>query len=624
MAEEVDPEPWGVARGYHDALGAWREVPDATISGVLASMGAARRSGPDDDEVPIVTLRLDHPMPALDAGTLILEDGGSVEVGGPAPPDLPAGYHLLQRHDGRPDLSLVVSPGRCPRPAGRGWGWAAQLYASRSRDSWGMGDLADLRSLGEWSASLGASMTLINPLHATPPGPHPEPSPYFASSRCFANPLYLRVEDVPGAQRLEDLDALAASGRALNRERHIDRDKVWALKSPALETLFAAFDGDAGFDSYCAERGRALQGFATFSALAEQFGVPWQDWPEPYRRPESPAVAELAASPEGRRRLRFHAWLQWQIDRQLAAAADALPLVQDLAIGVNAGGADAWLYQDAFAAGMRVGAPPDEFNTLGQDWGLPPWDPWRLRAAGYAPFIETVRAGFRHTGGLRFDHVMGLFRLFWIPDGGLPAEGAYVRYPYWDLLNILALEAQRAGAYVVGEDLGTVEDHVRAELAGRQVLSYRLLWFEPERPPHWPDQALGSVTTHDLPTIAGVWSGADLQVQQVLGLSPNEEAATGLRRRLEDWAGVAPDAPVEEVVTRTYASLAGAPSDLLTATLDDAAAVEERPNMPGTTDEWPNWSMALPVPLEELESSTLAGRIAAVLGARTAVTDPGS
>jgi 4-alpha-glucanotransferase len=263
---------------------------------------------------------------------------------------------------------------------------------------------------------------------------------------------------------------------------------------------------------------------------------------------------------------------------------------------------------------MRVGAPPDEFNTLGQDWGLPPWDPWKLRNAGYRPFVETVRAGLRHAGGLRFDHVMGLFRLFWIPPDRGPAEGTYVRYPYWDLLNILALEAQRAGAFVVGEDLGTVEDHVREELAARDVLSYRLLWFERDTPEHWPVGALGAVTTHDLPTVAGVWSGADLEAQRRLDLSPNEEGSRALRATLEAATGCRDGDPVEAVIDGAYGALAGARCAVLTATLDDALAVEERPNMPGTTTEWPNWCLALPAPLEDIEVAPLALRIAEHLG----------
>jgi 4-alpha-glucanotransferase len=332
-------------------------------------------------------------------------------------------------------------------------------------------------------------------------------------------------------------------------------------------------------------------------------------------RPDSPSVAGFAATAEGGAAIRFHEWLQWLLEGQLAAASDPLDLVHDLAIGVDPDGADAWLWQDCFALGVRVGAPPDEFNTKGQDWGIPPFDPWRLRAAGYEPFIRTVRAGLHHAGGLRVDHVMGLFRLFWIPDGGSPADGTYVRYPWSDLLDIVALESHRAGAFVLGEDLGTVEELAREELERRAVLSYRLVWFEPDPPDsgRWPERALAAVTTHDLPTVAGLWSGSDLAGQRRLGLAPNEVATLGIRDKVAGWTGTGPSTPVAEVIERVYRLLGRAPCLLVAATLDDALAVEERPNMPGTVGTWPNWSLALPRPLEELERAGLALAVAAAL-----------
>jgi 4-alpha-glucanotransferase len=273
------------------------------------------------------------------------------------------------------------------------------------------------------------------------------------------------------------------------------------------------------------------------------------------------------------------------------------------------------MWQEALAFGVRVGAPPDAFNTRGQDWEMPPFDPWRLRAGGYEPFIQTVRAGFRHAGGLRVDHAMGLFRLWWIPDGAAPSEGAYVRYPWSDLLDVLALESHRAGAYVVGEDLGTVEDFTRGELARRGVLSYRLLWFEPGPPDAggWPEQALAAVTTHDLPTVAGLWTGSDLVAQRDLGMAPNEEATRVMRAKIAGWIATPETAPVAEVIERVYRLLGRAPCLLVTATLDDALAVEERPNMPGTVDGWPNWSIALPRPLEAIETGALALAVAVAL-----------
>jgi 4-alpha-glucanotransferase len=260
---------------------------------------------------------------------------------------------------------------------------------------------------------------------------------------------------------------------------------------------------------------------------------------------------------------------------------------------------------------MRVGAPPDEFNTSGQDWGLPPFIPWKLRQQRYQPFIETLRACLRHAGGLRIDHVMGLFRLFWLPSTGGP--GGYVRYPASELLDIVALESHRAGAFIVGEDLGTVEDEVRAELAERQVLSYRLLWFEHEPPEQFPEQAVAAVTTHDLPTLAGVWTETDRQDQRKAGLSPNEAGEDEVRARLARTVQLGDDAPVDDVAVGAHRALSRAPSRIALATLDDAIGVTERPNMPGTVDEWPNWSIALPKPLEDVTTDPLPLAVARAL-----------
>lgn len=612
MTSGIDPRRWGVAPGFHDVAGEWRESPPETLDAILASMGA----GSGEPPPPLaVTVRTDHQLPDLGAGRIRLEDGGELGVAGRLPAALPPGYHTFEPAD-RPAHPLIVSPGRVPYPRARQWGFAAQLYATRSERSWGIGDLSDLAELGRWASGLGASFTLVNPLHAATPSTPIQPSPYYPGSRCFFNPLYIAVEEVEGAAGLAGMDGLAAAGRALDGDRIIDRDRVWALKSQALESLFAAFSDHAGLERYRRERGTALEQFARFCALAERHGTAWREWPEELRHPDRPAVEAHARSREGSARVAYHAWLQWVTDRQVATAAGRLGLVTDLAVGVDPSGPDSWAWQDSFAEGMRVGAPPDEFNTLGQDWGLPPLDPWRLRAGGYGPWIEALRSGLTHGVGLRVDHVMGLFRLYWIPAGGDARRGAYVRYPHHDMLNILALEADRAGAYVVGEDLGTVEDEVRRDLAERRVLSYRVWWFEEGRPATWPEAAMGAATTHDLPTVAGVLTGSDLEAQRRIGMEPNEESSAALLRKLQERLGSGEGAEPEEVIAGVYDDLGRAPCALLVASLDDVLAVEERPNMPGTTDAWPNWSIALPRPLEELEEAPLARRVATSLGHR--------
>ncbi|HWE56429.1 MAG TPA: 4-alpha-glucanotransferase [Acidimicrobiales bacterium] len=596
MTTSAHAEHWGVSTGYHDYAGNWREAEPETVAAILAAMGAGEHGPPG----PLaVTVRTDHPLPDIGSGQVVTEDGGRLAVAGPLPTDLPTGYHTFEPDD-RPPHPLIVSPGRVPVPSGRQWGFASQLYATRSGHSWGMGDLADLAELGRWARGLGAGFTLVNPLHASTPAEHQQPSPYYPGSRCFLNPLYIAVEQAPGAGG-DGLADAAAAGRALNGTARIDRDQVWAVKRPALEAAFARSRDDAGLARFRTEHGSQLQRFATYCAVAEVHGPVWREWPE---------GAEAAAHPD---RVRFHEWLQWVSETQLASADAELGLVIDLAVGVDPTGPDSWIWRDTFAEGMSVGAPPDEFNTRGQDWGLPPFDPWRLRAGGYEPWIAALRSGMTHGAGLRVDHVMGLFRLFWIPADVGAGAGTYVRYPHHDLLNILALEAERAGAYVVGEDLGTVEDEVRWDLAERHVLSYRLWWFEDHPPSEWPEAAMAAITTHDLPTVAGVVTGSDVQAQRDIGTEPNEEASAELVAKVRTVAG---DDDIEAVITAVYRDLAGSPCTLLVATLDDVLAVEERPNMPGTTGAWPNWCIPLPVPLETIEESPLAVRLAELL-ART-------
>jgi 4-alpha-glucanotransferase len=294
----------------------------------------------------------------------------------------------------------------------------------------------------------------------------------------------------------------------------------------------------------------------------------------------------------------------------LNLSSQELLLIQDLPIGVNPAGADAWAWQDLLAQEIAVGAPPDEFNTQGQNWGLPPLIPHRLRAAAYEPFRQTIQANLQPGGGLRIDHVMGLFRLYWIPKQFPPGQGAYVRYPADDLLAILALESHRAKAIVIGEDLGTVEPEMREALAAHDILSYRVLWFESRAPSQYPAQALASVTTHDLPTIAGLWTNHDLEVQQKLNLQPNVIGFRRTRQKLARLTGLPPSAPVSQVIRRTHQCLAQAPSTLLAATLEDALAVQERPNYPGTTRHWPNWSIPLPYTLEQIQRQRLVRSVA--------------
>jgi 4-alpha-glucanotransferase len=635
-------EARGIASEYTDAGGRHHQVPAATLEAVLAAMGPA----PDPAAwPPVVVTRTGSPSrwrpPDGEPVVLALEGGGERPAPAELPGELPFGRHRLVGRTGA--TTLVVAPARCHLPAalaggGRAWGWAAQLYAVRSRASWGMGDLGDLAGLLAATAPLGAGFALLNPLHAAQPE---EPSPYNPSSRVFRNPLYLRIEDVPELAGLspEDrarVEALAAEGRGLLDRDRIDRVAVYRLKDEALRLAHAALDRVPGrrdgLAAYLAATPN-LERFATFCALQHVHGGDWRDWPAAYRHPGRPEVAEAGA--RHRDEVDYHAWLQWLLDGQLAAARPAgtqLGVVNDLAIGFAPNGFDAWSFQDELAAGVTVGAPPDPLGPRGQDWGLPAFVPDRLAAGGYGPFAQTIRAGMAHAGGLRIDHVMGLFRLFWIPEGAEPAQGTYVRYPADDLLGVLALESAAAQALVVGEDLGTVEPGVRERLAAEGVLSYRLAWFEHgtdggrRRAADYPRLALAATTTHDLPTVAGFFTGSDLEHLCDIGVAApggQEQAAqeaqrASLCRLLEDEGLLAPgQRSVAAIVAALYGFLVRTPSMLVAATLEDAVEARERPNVPGTIDQRPNWSLPLPVPLDDLAADPRVRRLAGILSAGT-------
>jgi 4-alpha-glucanotransferase len=559
--------------------------------------------------------RLDVP------GDLELEGGGDAGPIRRLPVDLPIGYHRLRTDLG--EQLLLHPPGGCHLPPRlRTWGWTVQLYALRSPMSWGIGDLGDLRSLARGASLDGAGVVAISPTWAPNPGPHPEPSPYFPSTRRFHNPLHLRVPEIPGAGALADKVApLAAQARALNADPRIDRSAVARLKVAALEAIWSSAgvrdaDGATGrrLRAFRRQRGPALRRWATFAALSERLGPGWHSWPEPFRSPTSQAVERFAS--DHRERIEFHEWVQWLLDEQLSAVAGGgqVRLINDLPVGADPGGFDAWDWQEMLAGDASLGVPADPFNLAGQDWGMPPFIPHRLRACGHRPFIETVRAAMRHVGGLRIDHVLGLFRLWWVPRGRPPGDGAYVRYPTEELLAILAIESSRAEALVIGEDLGTVPRGVRPRLARARILGTRLLLFERRSPVAWPRRALAAITTHDLPTVAGVWTGADLDDQRRAGLEPDAGGLTRFRERLSAATGLGMGTDVQDLNVAAHAALASSRCVLVTATVEDALGQSRRPNIPGTVPpQRENWSMALPREVDELLGDPLLRRVAAAL-----------
>lgn len=594
----------------------------------------------------------------------------------PLPP-LPSGYHALEI-DGLGRTALIVAPDRCyegrddatGRSDKRVWGLALQLYAVRSEKNWGIGDFGDLRRAADVAAELGADVIGVNPLHALFPHDPEAASPYSPSSRVYLNPLAIDIGTVerwlvggpsdgpsdgpgdgsgagPGRGTVEDRDARLAMLRACDT---IDYSGVAALKSEALEGLWQTFienhhaKGTAqarAFDAFSRKEGAALERFALFEALREarfaagELASDWRQWPAALRSPESAAVHEFATANE--QRIAFHRWLQWLAAEQLEAASRgavsaglAVGLYRDLAVGIAAGGADAWADQALYASGVHVGAPPDEFSANGQDWGLPPLDPRALRAAAYAPLAAMLRANMRAAGAIRIDHVMGLARLYWIPAGDSPASGTYVNYPLDELLAVVALESQRARCIVIGEDLGTVPDGFRERLADAGVLSYKLLYFEKHydsdqrfrQPAEYPAQSLVGADTHDLPTLRGFWQGTDLALRDELGLFPSADMhAVQLAARADDrhrllqalhFAGLLPDgidvdapdpardAPMSDaLVAAVHRYLARTPSRLLLANIEDLLGQIEQMNLPGTDrDVYPNWRRKLPVDLE--------------------------
>ncbi len=629
----MSADSWGVSFGYNDGSGTWCPAAKSTRETIRAAMGA-----PLSDDAPpppsnaVVVATPARPFTAAVGGRLHLENGGTLPIVADAglPSETPFGYHSLHRND-EIITRVIVSPGECVLPNNlKTWGWAVQLYAMRSTRSWGIGDFGDLRTLNDWSIKRGAGMVLVNPLHGASPVISQQPSPYFPTTRIYRNPLYLNIEQIPGfGDVATELAPVAAKARGLNDNRRIDRDEVFRAKFTALDLLWERFRGRTGgdqssFAAYQAAEGNVLRDYATFCTYVEAHPSSWFDWPESMKRPDASGVTTFRA--ECADRVQFHAWVQWLVDEQLREAGRGLALMTDLAIGCDRGGADGWMWPDSFSLGMSVGAPPDQFNTLGQTWGLPPFDPWRLREAAYEPFIRTVRSAFRHAGALRIDHVMGMFRLYWIPEGLTPKEGCYVYLPFADLLGIVALESHRAEAYVVGEDLGTIEPYVREELSSARILSYKLSQFEPGPAAEFNPLALAAVTTHDLATVAGAFSGSDLEDQRSIGVAPNEAGMRQLRSGLAARAGF-PQIPeigeqatssqvlptVDRVVAGVYADLATSPCAILTGTLDDALGVPERPNMPGTVDEWPNWRIALPVDLDTALADPRVANLADIL-----------
>ena len=514
-------------------------------------------------------------------------------------------------------ISFSGKADRCHQPeplelGARLWGFTVQLYGLRSARNWGIGDFGDLRTLVETAAGLGAAFVGVNPLHATS-----GTSPYSPSSRHALNFLYLDVESIPEYSRCPPARALVDSKQfqekleKLKSAELVDYEGVREAKLEVLELLFRSLEDREELEAFGRGAAPGVQAYAVFEALREKFGGGWQGWPPEYRTPGSRKVREFARKHS--ERVAFHLYLQMHARRQLDGAQRRarelgmpIGLYVDLALGADAGGAEVWTDRKAFALDASIGAPPDEFNPRGQDWGLPPYSPRALRAAGYAPFIDLLRANMPEGGALRMDHVMALMRLWWIPRGNKPDRGGYVQYPLQDMLAILARESRERRCLVVGEDLGTVPQEFRRALNAAGVLSYRPLLFEKDPkgefapPPAYPREALVCLTTHDLPTWVGFFKNHDLHLRKQLGLSVDPDKECQLREQeKKKLLDALKREGLDGSAHSAHVFLARTPSMLMAVQPEDVFEIEEQANLPGSIDEHPNWRRKLPVRLED-------------------------
>jgi 4-alpha-glucanotransferase len=650
----------GIAVAWRDFANGRHQVSIAALRRILAALNLPCETA---DELadsrcrldamarrPLITANVGEPIELPVARTvpsrlrLTCEDGAVVELRpdfGPRGPRLRGidtpGYHRLELGDGC--TTLAVAPSRCHTVAemasgGRVWGLAAQAYGLRSAGDFGIGDMAGIVALAEQAAALKADVLALSPMHAGFAADPSHFSPYSPSTRLFYNPLYADPRVLFGEARVAKATAdagVAAGAAELEQRDLIDWPRSARAKMSIFRRLFEDFPSAdamstaptapaalaADFSQFRATGGTLLENHARFEALhaanisADPAAWSWTHWPARWRDPASEEVTRFAQ--QHSREVSFHCFLQWIADRSLAAAQRAakesgmrIGLIADLAVGMSRAGSHAWTSQNDILMGLEIGAPPDLFNPAGQNWGLTAFSPRALSSGGFAPFIETLRACLRHAGGLRVDHAMGLLRLWVIPVGAKPTEGAYLAYPLDDLMRLTALESHRHRAIIIGEDLGTLPAGFRARLAQAGVYGMRVLWFERARgrftpPQHWSAAAAAMTSTHDLPTVAGWWRGTDIEARAARGLAP--EAAQEKTARREDrrtlWRafrrakaaeGEAPP-PTEppRVIDAAVKFIAQAQSDIALLPLEDALGLEQQPNLPGTIDEHPNW-----------------------------------
>lgn len=577
-------------------------------------------------------------------------------------PRLAEGYHHLTvtAGDQTSKTHLIVAPPTCVNPAEiapKTWGIAVQLYSLKSANNWGLGDFSDLRDFVIKAAANGAGSIGLNPLHPLFPGNPAHRSPYSPTSRSFLNTMYIDVTAVPGYTSSSSAQSIVASEEfqtllaRVRSEDFIDYGTVGYLKYKVLRAIYEdvandnaamPIDAAARFEAFRAQRGEELENLACYDALYEYFrerdsdAYGWTFWPEAYQDPKAQAVTDFKA--EQAHRITYFAWLQWLAHEQLCAVQCAakehgmpIGLYLDLAVGCDGNGAEVWADQGSYLAGAAVGAPPDAMNILGQDWGLTPLNPVALRDAGFKPLIQALRSSMQYAGALRIDHILGFMRQYWVAPGKKADEGVYISFPLADILRVIALESRRSQCIVVGEDLGTVPDGFGEIMAAHGLLSYKVLFFERwenglfMRPEAYPEQAMATGSTHDLHTVAGWWTGRDLEWRRELNLYPNADMAAAdaasrapdrefLRAALIDMGLLgAEDAPADQFQNTEHALtlaaqqyLASTPSALHMIPAEDILELVEQVNIPGTTEEHPNWKRKLPCDVEGFFSSPQA------------------
>jgi len=580
-------------------------------------------------------------------GELVLESGTTIPIKlrqsrgtTVMPPVSEPGYHRLRVADR--EITLAIAPPRCITvediaPKEKLFGLGVQLYALRRPGDWGIGNTAALRDFTASAAREGAEAIALSPMHSMFAADPSHYGPYSPSSRLFLNPLYADPATVFGEQRV----AGTASSADNDSGELIDWPNAARAKYALLRRLFDDFEANelqqtanalaSDFQAFMRDGGERLREHALFEALHRHWfhhdepKWSWSDWPAEWRSPNAPAAAAFAIQEP--REIHYHMFLQWLAARSFAAvqqtARDAgmrIGLISDLAVGMSAGGSHAWSRQQDLLLGLSIGAPPDLLAARGQDWGLTGFSPQALVASGFEPFLATLRSALRNAGGVRIDHAMGLARLWLVPQGGSPADGAYLAYPIDDMLRLIALESHRHRAIVIGEDLGTVEPEFRRRLSAAGIAGMDVLWFTRKgqtflAPEKWRRDAVAMTTTHDLPTVAGWWQGADITTRSAIGLAPDEP--TERKQRAKDraalWrafrkAGVGTkDAPVpdntEPAVDAAVAFTAQSPAPLALIPIEDVLGLADQPNVPGTVDEHPNWRRRLAQPASEVLNS---------------------